>query len=299
MANEITSANVAQAIVKLIASEVLPAVVGNLTMAQLVNRSFDAQIANAGDVVNVPLAPSMTAGNLAEGGSTSNQNPSLGNAQLSLATHGYAAFTIPDVTKVMAQPDLMKAYMQPAVVALAEKIEGDLLGLYPQLTANASVGTANTPITEAVLDAAELALFNAKVPQNDPRYLLVNGATHSTIRQITRFTEMQTIGSGDSIVTGDIMKVKNLNVIRSQYVKKVSTTTNNMAFTRDAFGLVFKRLPQPIPGTGAIAEYIEYGGYGFRVVMSYVPDVLAQKFTIDCLYGCGVLRNPFGVLVLS
>jgi hypothetical protein len=299
MANEITSANVAQAIVKVIASEVLPAVVGNLTMAQLVNRSYDPEIATAGDVVNVPIAPAMTAGNLAEGGSVTNQNPNLGNAQLSLATHGYATFTIPDVTKVLAQPDLMKAFMQPAVVALAEKIEGDLLGLYPQFTANASVGTANTAITEAVLDSAELALFNAKVPPSDPRYLLVNGATHSTIRQISRFTELQTIGSGDSIVTGDIMKVKNLNVIRSQYVKKVSTTTNNIAFTRDAIGLVFKRLPQPLPGTGAIAEYIEYGGYGFRVVMSYQPGVLAQQFTIDCLYGCGVLRNPFGVLVLS
>jgi hypothetical protein len=32
-----------------------------------------------------------------------------------------------------------------------------------------------------------------------------------------------------------------------------------------------------------------------RVVMSYQPNTLAQQFTVDVLYGCGVLRNTSGV----
>ena len=55
----------------------------------------------------------------------------------------------------------------------------------------------------------------------------------------------------------------------------------------------------PLPGTGAIAEYGELGNFGVRIVMSYDPNTLAQQFTVDCLYGVGVLRNVYGVAVLS
>jgi len=36
-----------------------------------------------------------------------------------------------------------------------------------------------------------------------------------------------------------------------------------------------------------------------RVTMSYQPNTLAQQFTVDVLYGTGVLRNSFGVQVNS
>jgi hypothetical protein len=91
-------------------------------------------------------------------------------------------------------------------------------------------------------------------------------------------------------------------VFRSQFVPyTVSggatpvTTTHNLAFARDAIGLVIRRLPQPLPGTGAIAEYAELGNFGMRVVMSYQPNTLAQQFTVDILYGCGILRNSSAV----
>jgi hypothetical protein len=76
-------------------------------------------------------------------------------------------------------------------------------------------------------------------------------------------------------------------------------TTRNVAFARDAIGLVVRRLPQPLPGTGAIAEYAEMGNFGIRVVMSYQPNTLTQQFTVDVLYGTAVLRNNFAVQVNS
>src|ERR1700682_2786758 len=126
----ITSANVANAIVKLVAADALPVLVGNLVMGNLVNRNYEPVLAQAGDTVNVPIPPVMVANNIIEGGSVQTQNPNLGNAQIVLNTHVEATFQIPDVTKVLAVPDLLQVYMRPAVVALAEKIEADLLGLY-------------------------------------------------------------------------------------------------------------------------------------------------------------------------
>jgi len=58
-------------------------------------------------------------------------------------------------------------------------------------------------------------------------------------------------------------------------------------------------LPQPLPGTGAIAEYGELGNFGMRIVLSYAPNSLAQQFTVDVLYGVAVLRHVYGVRILS
>jgi hypothetical protein len=298
----ITSSNVANAIVKLVAADALPVLVGNLVMGNLVNRDYEPSLANAGDTINVPIPPTMVANNILEGGTVTTQNPSLGNAQIVLNTHAEATFQIPDITKVLAVPDLLKIYMQPAVAAIAQKIEGDLLNLYAGLDANSPVGTPGTPITESVIDAAETALFLAKVPPSEPKFMVVDAATYSAWRQIPRFSEFQTAGDAGlrTLVDGSVGKIKDFYVFRSQFVQKTGSspvTTHNMAFTKDALGLVIRRLPQPLPGTGAIAEYAELGNFGMRVVMSYQPNTLAQQFTVDVLYGCGVLRKSSGVQV--
>jgi hypothetical protein len=300
----ITSANIANAIVKLVAADALPALVGNLVMGNLVNRDYEPVLAQAGDTVNVPIAPQLVANNLAEGGSVQPQNPNLTNAQIVLNSHVEATFQIPDVTKVLAVPDLLAVYMQPAVAAIAERIESDLLGLYAGFTANTPLGTAGTPITEAVIDQAETALFQAKVPGNRPKYLVVDSNTYSQMRQIPRFSEFQTAGDAGlrTMVDGTIGKIKDFYVFRSQFVPGTGSSpvnTHNLAFDRDAIGLVVRRLPQPLPGTGAIAEYAELGNFGMRVTMSYQPNTLSQQFTVDVLYGCAVLRNNHAVQVNS
>ena len=166
------------------------------------------------------------------------------------------------------------------------------------------MGTAGTPVTEATIDAAETALFSAMVPASAPKYLVVNSNTYSQIRQIPRFSEYYTAGEAGlkALVDGNVGKMKDFFIFRSQFVPTTGTlspNTHNLAFTRNALGLVVRRLPQPLPGTGAIAEYAEMGNFGIRVVMSYQPNLLSQQFTVDVLYGTGVLRNNFAVQVNS
>jgi hypothetical protein len=300
----ITSANLANAIVKLVAADALPALVGNLVMGNLVNRDYEPVLAQAGDTVNIPIAPTLTAHNVAEGDAVTLQNPNVGNAQIVLNSHMEATFQIPDVTKVLAVPDLLSLYMNPAVVAIAQKIETDLLGLYASFTTNTAVGTAGTAITEAVVDSAETALFQAKIAPSEPKYLVVDATTYSQLRQISRFSEFQTAGQAGlrALVDGTVGKIKDFYVFRSQFVAKTGSspvTTHNLAFSKEAIGLVMRRLPQPLPGTGAIAEYAELGNFGVRVVMSYQPNTLAQQFTVDVLYGAAVIRNAAGVQVNS
>jgi hypothetical protein len=300
----ITSANVANAIVKLVAADALPALMGNLVMGNLVNRDYEPTLAQAGDTINVPIPPTLVANNITQGGTVQTQNPNVGNAQIVLNTHVEATFQIPDVTKVLAVPDLLKLYMQPAMVALAEKIETDLLGLHAQFTANSPLGAGATPITEAVLDAAETSLFVAKVPATMPKYLVCDSNAYSQLRQIERFSEYHTAGEAGlrALIDGQVGRIKDFFVFRSQFVAKTGSgpvTTHNLAFAKDAIGLVMRRMPKPLPGTGAISEYAELGNFGMRITMSYQPNTLAQQFTVDVLYGVGVLRNNHGVRILS
>ena len=105
-----------------------------------------------------------------------------------------------------------------------------------------------------------------------------------------------------ALVEGSVGKIKDFYVFRSQFVQKTGSApaaTHNIAFSKDAIGLVTRRLPQPLLGTGAIAEYAEMGNFGVRVLMSYAPNTLAQQFTVDVLYGCAVLRNAHGVQVTT
>ncbi len=300
----ITSANLASAIVKLVAAEALPALVANLVMGQLVNRNYEPALQSAGDTINVPIPPALAANNIAETGTVTTQAVDAGNAQIVLDTHSEASFVLPDVTRAIAVPDLIKLYMQPAINAVAEAIEFKLLGLYTGFTTNAAVGTGGTAITESVVEAAETALFKAKVPANQPKFMVVSPETYSTMRVISRFSEMQTAGQAgaDVIINGQIGRIKDFMVFRSQLTPKTGSspvTTQNIAFARDAMALVIRRLPTALNGTGAVMQYVEQGGFGLRVVMSYNPNSLAQQFTIDTLFGAGILRNAFGVTVRS
>jgi len=300
----ITSTNVAQAIVKLVAADALPALMGNLVMGNLVNRNYEPVLGQAGDTVNVPIPPAMSANNIAEGGTVQTQNPNVGNAQIVLNTHAEATFQVPDVTKVLAVPDLLRVYMEPAVIAIAERIETDLLNLYAQFSSNPVLGAPGTTLTESVVDQAETALFQAKAPASQPRHLVVDADSYSALRQIPRFSEYQSAGEAgvQALINGTVGRLKDFTVFRSQFTPKTGsspTTTHNLAFARDAVGLVIRRLPQPLPGTGAIAEYAELGNFGMRVVMSYQPNTLAQQFTVDVLYGAGAIRPEFGIQIES
>jgi len=288
------------AIVKLVAADALPALVGSLVMGNLVNRSYEADLAQAGDTVNIAIPPTMSANNIMEGGSVQTQNPSLGNAQVVINIHAESSFQIPDVTRVLAHPQLLQMYMMPAIIALATRVETDLLQLYINLTANSSVGSGGITITESVVDNAETALFTALVPDGLPKFLVVSGPTYSDMRQVQRFSEEKVSPEyAEVIPTGTVGRIKNFYVMRSQLVSKVGGTTYNVAFARDAFALVIRQLPKPLPNTGAVAEYASMGNFGMRVVLSYAPNTLAQQFTVDMLYGCSVLRNVYGVPVLT
>jgi hypothetical protein len=133
---------------------------------------------------------------------------------------------------------------------------------------------------------------------------VVDPTTYGQIRQLSGFAGYNNAADAGvrAIVDGEVGKLKNFYFFRSQLVGKTGTSpvaTHNLEFVKDAMGLVIRKLPQPLPGTGAVAQYAELGNFGMRVTMSYQPNTLSQQFTVDVLYGVGVLRNLFAIHVQS
>ena len=91
-----------------------------------------------------------------------------------------------------------------------------------------------------MIDQAETALFTAKVPTSEPKYLVVHPTAYSELRMIDRFTEADKVGPlAQAIDTGVLGRIKDFFVYRSQFVVQTGTgtvTTNNLAFTRTLSG---------------------------------------------------------------
>lgn len=300
----INSQTLTTAIVKLIASRFIPALRAKLYLASLVNRDYEPVIQNAGDEISVPLAPTMNVNNLAEGDAVTPQNPAPGQARLTLNCHIEATFGMTDIARVLSSVNAFDMYFGSSISAMASRMESDICGIYPEMTFNNPVGTAGAAaLTEADIDNAEKALFDALIDPAIPRYLMVDSTAYSSLRKIPRFTEYQTIGDGSAIATGVIGKVKDFNVLRSSMISKTTlagtTTSHGFGFVKDSIMMAVRKLPAPLPGTGAIAEYVELDGYAFRVTISYDANHQIQQVTVDSLYGIAPLLQQGFVEVQS
>ncbi len=88
------------------------------------------------------------------------------------------------------------------------------------------------------------------------------------MRQIPRFSEFQNTGeAGLRALAGQARSGRSRtssysgrSMCRRPALRRLNTH-NAWRSARDAIALVVRRLPQPLPGTGAIAEYAELGNF--------------------------------------
>ena len=96
------------------------------------------------------------------------------------------------------------------------------------------------------------SLFQAKVPSSEPKFLVVDSNTYSAMRQIPRFSEFHNTGeAGLRALWRNDRKDQRFLCFPVAVCPEDRTgpvNTHNLAFCKDAIGLVIRRLPQPLPG---------------------------------------------------
>ncbi len=268
---------ITEKMVNWVANRALRRVLRQLAVGNLVTRDFEPVVGVGHDVVHVKVAsmPEPTA--------------------VELDRHVEATFVVPDIHDAMQNETRMGMYIDPAAISVAERIELDLLNLFPRFTHQPVVGSVGEVLSAADLDVISAALANDESEQG---YLAVGTAAYGELRKQPRFVACDQTNLLNGI-PGPVGRLGNLLIFRSCMIPNTKAGVRNLAFTKSAACLATRRIPLPLPGCGAVADYAEVEDFGLRATLSYCPKTLGQMFSIDVLYGVSQLNVARAVRVIS
>lgn len=293
MAN-ITTTLVADSTPTIIAAEALAYLKANTVLARLVNRNYENEVAEYGNVVKIPYGGSLSVNDKAADTVITLQTPDDAVYTLTLNKHKEVSFIIEDVAKAFARPDWFSVYAGDAMAVMAEQIDGDLAALYSGLsqTIDATAG-----LSEGTFRNARRLLNAAKAPLTDRFAVLHEDAEYEMlgIEKVINRDYAESLGSkAASAFTGRFM---GFDVFLDQKITVAGGQCKNLFFQRNALVMANRPLPVAPAGMGVTQRVLNEDGIALRVTMSYDPDYLGAKFTLDTLYGVAEMRDSHGVAV--
>jgi len=269
-----------------------------MNLAKTVYRDFEPLVASEGDTVKVPTFGTLTANEMSQTGVVTLQNPADDEVSITLDQHWETSFLIRDVARAMARPQVMEGYVKNGAIALAEKIENELALLYSS-TGNAVLGSGAFAKT-SISDARKVLVDN-KVPRLAPKYYYTDSKAYLALINDATIGNAASFGSRNPLISAEIPQLYGFGIFESQNVVSTGSpaTYHTMAYTEEAMALVMRPLPNPGEGLGVRSTVVndEESGVGMRVSYSWDKDHLGIQVTLDVLFGVGVLRPDFLVVI--
>lgn len=294
MAN-ITVTEAANFIPEIWAAEALGALKANTVMARLVNRNYEDEVAQAGDIVHVPKRGTLTVNDKAANTGVTLQTPSASVVNVTLNKHKEVSFLVEDVAKAQANQDIIQGYINDGIMVIAEQLDTDLLALYSGLTTHTAID-ATAGLGENDVREARRLLNSSKVPLTN-RHLVLHEDAEKELLGIEKFVSATFGADGDAIREATIGRRYGFNFFMDQLVTATGGECKNVAFHRDAFTLCTRPLP-PVPtNLGAQSAVMVEDSIAIRVIWSYNPTYLGIQVTLDILYGVAELRDEFAGVV--
>ncbi|HYD35539.1 MAG TPA: P22 phage major capsid protein family protein [Vitreimonas sp.] len=277
----------------LIANKALGRFSSYLNLGKTVARSSDYVTAQVGQVIQVPKRGTLSANDKTAGNEYTKQNPTATNVSVTLNKHKEVTIAIDDVTKVLENQNTLDGYAEDAAIALAEAVEDELASLHSSLTNTVSFDATSSATKKASLLALRKRFVDNKVPKVENKYLYVDPSVMNELLEEADFTQQQTIGQAQNTIEGRVMRLYGFDIFESQSVKRSGSpgSLHNLAYTRDAFVLASRPLPQVGPGLGTVSTVVnsEDVGLSLRVNMRYDGSIGAHIVTLDLLFGVAVL----------
>lgn len=152
----------------IIAKEALMQLENNLVMGKLVHREYKKEFVKVGATVDVrkPVKFSVT-----DGATRSNQDVQEASTPFTIDKRKHVSWKFNTQDLTLSVEQYSERYIKPAMIALANQVDTDLLGLYKNVSQY--VGTAaTTPATFAQLGAPAVRLDKGAVPTEERRLVL-------------------------------------------------------------------------------------------------------------------------------
>lgn len=205
----------------IIAKEALMQLESNLVMAGLVHRDYSKEFVNVGDTITIRKPAKFVAKNFL--GKTEEQ--ALSEGKTTVKMDRYRDITVPITSKEMTLEisDFSEQVVQPAMRAIAEAVDGDILAVGIQNAAN-KVSISATPIIKDLANVGK-ALDKKKAPRDKLRNLVLGVDSTYKYNTLAEFTDISASGSSEALRDATIGKAYTMNTYMSQNVPSSSAET--------------------------------------------------------------------------
>lgn len=276
------------------ANSALEVLRNQIVAARLITKDTDITGSfTVGDVLNIPVPGTFTTNPKAKGTAVTLQNPSAGTVNVTLDQHHEVSFLVEDPVRAQQNQDTVAGHTRQAAVAIAEKIETDVLSLVSGFSTN--VGNPATAPTNATLLAARQQLNTNKAPM-DGRFIIVGPAGEVDLLGDTNLQTYFANSKPDGISNGMIGSAYGADIYMSQLVPSSGAGASGIAGTPEFGILAMRALPTAeAPGVSQMVMMDPVSGLAIRQTASYSADYLGVQITLDVLYGFAELRDACGV----
>jgi hypothetical protein len=289
-----------------IAEAALATLYENTVAAQLVHRDYSNEFsAKVGDTVNVRKPAVFTANEFDPVAGISIQTATESSVPVVLNHYADVSFEVTSKDMTLKVEDFRAQLLDPALMAIAQKIDRDILAFRNDITAEVGVTSGREyGKPEALIDAAT-KLNLAKVPTDD-RHAIIGAATNGEWLNSDLLKRVDESGSTEALREAFIgRRLFGFNPYWSNNIEQPKapgsqvtgdpTTEVGVAFHRTAVALVTR--PLELPAGAANAAILDYNGFGIRVVIGYDQSKKKDVNSLDTLYGVKTLDANRAVLI--
>lgn len=208
-------------------------------MLQCVNRNWEGEIRQQGDVVKIITPAAVSVSTLTSDNITySSLAPT--SKDLEIDQKKFFAFKIDDVAKAQTNTDIMEAHLGNAKKAIEEVQDSYLLALHTDVTEANTVGSEAKPVSLSKATIYEnfvklaLALKNSNAVQAGTRpWVVINPTIESYLLQSPEFIKAYNVAD-TTLREGSIGRIAGMDVLVSTNLTAVSGKYYVLAGTNDA-----------------------------------------------------------------
>lgn len=273
-----------------IARAALPLLHDNLVFPALAYKDYSNEFKAKGDTIQVRKPAKFTATEFTD--AIAPQNTTEGNVLVKLDKIADVSTVLTAKEMALNIEDFTAQVIQPAMMAIAEKINRDGLALYVDIT-NTTGEAGVTPSTLADIAAAAKVLNQNKAPM-DGRAAIWDAEALAKFQTLDAVAHADKSGSTAALREGSIGRLLGLDNYMSQAVATDGGFTANLVFHKNAFAFVNR----PLEVAHGVESYVtSYNGLSIRVTMGYDITTKKQTLSIDCLYGYKTLYPELACVV--
>lgn len=230
MANEITNTEADVLIPELWRPKMLEARYAKMTFGKRI-LSVDGDVAAKGDILHIPIEPTVSVNAVGSTGSVTNQALTPTESQLTVDQWREATIDVVDKAQRQSIVDLVTAFQPGMSKAMADDADGLIANQYSNITTN-SVGSTSAPLDTVnpdLLTAAVQKLLVLSVPVDDPND--VSFMFHATVwAQLKKIAEFNNANLTGKSTGGALeMKVPDIYGIPTFFTTKIKSTAGNLS----------------------------------------------------------------------